>query len=201
MQPFIFLGKVVYNGPVGNAKGYVERLGFKFDPGDSLPDFLIDVAAGEVEPSEYSRDSVIQTTTGEDEEGDTAGIRREHLFAAWDKHFSKMSRREKRNYMPPAKFDLPVAPKLPSFLRQFQIQLRRYSLVLRRNIVSKLVDTLIIVGAIILISMIEGIVEATRDLPPDVAFEQISTNNPDVLVSLFGELFNYALRPTTRIQE
>jgi len=171
--------------------------------GDSLPDWLIDVSAGEVEPEEsieISR-SVIPATMDEDEDGDSAGIRREHLYEAWESHFASITGWKRDEYRAPAPFQLPVPPKRPTFWAQFMIQIRRYLLVSRRNITSKLIDTLIIVGAVILISFIEGIVEPTIESNPNIPINVLASDEPAVLVGYFRELFRFALEPTRRIQE
>jgi len=74
-------------------------------------------------------------------------------------------------------------------------------LVSRRNMTSKLVDTLIIVGAVILISFIEGVVEATKDMNPDIPYDVLTSDEPELLQASFGELFSFALSSTRRIQE
>lgn len=164
------------------------------------------MSAGEVEPAETiniqaSTKSVIPSTLQEDEDGDSGAIRREHLYEAWESHFASITGWKRDEYKAPAPFELPVPPTRPNFLSQFNIQLRRYVLVSRRNLSSKLIDTLIIVGAVILISFIEGIVEVTNDANPDIPFDVLTSDEPALLVEYFPELFNFALSPTRRIQE
>jgi hypothetical protein len=74
-------------------------------------------------------------------------------------------------------------------------------LVTRRNSFSKLLDTFLIVGAVVLISAFEGVVEVTASSQPDVSFDALVSGDPLELAEQLPELFLYAIRGSNRLQE
>lgn len=147
------------------------------------------------------RPGMISSNLVEDE-GELAEMRREQLFKAWQTHFGSLSQEEKKRYEAPEPFDLPKAPVPPSFLTQFVIQFGRYILVARRNISSKIVDTFIIVIAIVLISLFEGVVEVTSEKSKvGIPFDELVSGDPLDLLRNVPQLFGYALSPTRSLQE
>jgi hypothetical protein len=74
-------------------------------------------------------------------------------------------------------------------------------IVFRRNGLSKLVDTCLIVGAVVLISAFEGVVEITGNHIPDVSFDALVSGNPVDLAGELPELFNFALRASNSLLE
>ena len=213
-------GKVVYNGPVIEAQDYVESLHYVFPEGDSVADWLIDVSAGQAKPveSEESQNttSMIEgsmidpsfahnvgpSSNDVEENHEQAKIRREQLYLEWDSYFYGDTVEDPERYNAPAPFALPEVAEKPSFLVQLVAQLHRNVLVMRRNYVSKLVDTMMIVGAVILVAAFEGVVEVTvEDSPPGVSFEALVSGSPEDLSDQLGFLFRFALGSTRQLRE
>ena len=87
--------------------------------------------------------------------------RRQKLYDAWRLHFRHLSRRKRSLYRAPKPFDLPSKVDRPAFLSQLGYQIHRLVLLAYRNWYSKLLDTTIIVGAVILVSLLDGVVTPT----------------------------------------
>ena len=101
-----------------------------------------------------------------------AKARRAWLYDEWIKHFQSLDDAEKSIYDAPERYPLPKRMLKPTFREQLVLQLRRAVLVAWRNRFTKVVDTMIIVGSVILISLIDGIEEVSlAGTDPDVSFE------------------------------
>jgi ABC-type multidrug transport system ATPase subunit len=219
-------GKLVYNGPTEGAQKYVERLNYRLPPGDSVADWLIDVSSGRLEPEDvenethgiedssepiakkrnFSQEEEYDHNAGPssnkvEQEFEEAKIRREMLYESWSTHFDKLPGEDRARYSAPKPYALPEPVKRSSFLKQLTFQLRRNVLVTRRNSFSKLLDTFLIVGAVVLISAFEGVVEVTASSQPDVSFDALVSGDPLELAEQLPELFLYAIRGSNRLQE
>ena len=87
--------------------------------------------------------------------------RREVLYKTWNSHFDSLSEEDKEHYAAPEPYDLPGKVQRASFSRQVIFQLQRLLIVGRRNWLTKLIDTFVIVLGALLISFLDGTVEPT----------------------------------------
>jgi ABC-type multidrug transport system ATPase subunit len=219
-------GKIVYNGPTEGAQGYVERLNYRLPAGDSVADWLIDVSSGRVEPEDVdgkTEENVTSSVPSEkgtnschrddfvhnggpssnkvEQEFEEAKIHREVLYTSWNQHFANLPEEERKRYYALEPTSLPKSVKRPPFLKQLKVQLSRNVLVCRRNALSKLVDTFLIVGAVVLISAFEGVVEITAEHVPDVSFDALVSGDPVELAEQLPALFRFALNGSTKLLE
>jgi len=223
-------GRVVYNGAVAEAKDYIECLNYKFPVGDSVADWLIDVSAGQAEPEgdtteseaadgdtgtegtkRMERESFLDedyvhnggpSSNAVEEEFEQAKVRREHLYTHWESHVGQLSEEEKERFRPPVvPFDLPPVAQRPTFGMQLWVQLRRYAVVARRNRVSKLVETFVIVAAVVLIAIFEGVVVVTQDDIPDLDFEKLVSGVPEDHATQIPLLYGYSVRGFRKLLE
>jgi ABC-type multidrug transport system ATPase subunit len=219
-------GKTVYNGETSGAQSYIERLNFRLPPGDSVADWLIDVSSGRTEPitdaeaeneentgssiPSIKRNSCINddfvhnegpSSNKVEQEFEEAKMRREMLYTSWNQHFTDLTKEQRERYNAPEPYALPESVTRLSFFKQLMAQLSRNVLVARRNAVSKLVDTGLIVGAVILISAFEGVVVVTGKDKADVSFDALVSDNPVELAKELPVLFDFALRSTTKLLE
>jgi hypothetical protein len=67
-----------------------------------------------------------------------------------------------------------------------------------RNRFGKIIDLTIVVGAVIAISVLDGITEVSVDKDPEIPFEVMARPNQDDFESMFEELFAYSF--TRQIQ-
>lgn len=90
-----------------------------------------------------------------------AKARREVLYGKWRSHFSHLSDEELERYEAPEPYDLPESSEKASFWIQLGFQLRRLLIVAGRNWVSKFIDSAIIIGAAVLVSVLDGTEQVT----------------------------------------
>jgi hypothetical protein len=121
-----------------------------------------------------------------------ATIRREWLYQEWNHHFKSLSKKERKSYDIPQETELPEIPIKPSFLSQLSHQLSRALLVSRRNFISKLFDTVVLILAAIVISLVSGLPEMTSNNNPNIQFETIVVPTEDNLTEMVAQLFKYA---------
>ena len=139
--------------------------------------------------------------------GEQEKARREMLYKHWREHFEKLSTRKRGIYDAPKPFDLPAPKTRPSFWKQIAYQLQRHLILWKRNWYTKLLDTSIIIGAVILISLLDGIVEPTEgadmnDLKYYSVAEPSGTalDAATALLKEFPTLFRYALKGNQTIK-
>ena len=103
-------------------------------------------------------DGVVDAPTGKKAKDGADGEkqRREALYDAWKHYFDSLEGDKCSHYEAPPPFPLPAEPIKPSAFKQFMIQLGRNFLLFRRNATAKLVDTTLIVGAVVLIALFSG---------------------------------------------
>lgn len=89
--------------------------------------------------------------------------RRQKLYDSWRRYFRNLSKKKRSLYRAPKAFDLPSEVDKPAFLSQCGYQIHRLVLLGYRNWYAKLLDTTIIVGAVILVSVLDGVVKPTDD--------------------------------------
>lgn len=270
-------GKMVYHGPVAKAEHYFSKLQYNLPPGESVADWLIDIASGRLEPtatdeeqgasspmfakkkSALDLDASTTTTTeeegtSEDDEEDSkakcvafeelnpefecafdswewtrmspfvdpssirhlgeskpmlgdgeavefendaaqAKSRRELLYRLWNNHVDKMSENHRKAYSAPEPFDLPENRQMTTFSKQFVYQVERLLLVWQRNWLSRIIDTALIVAAVVLIGILDGTVEATfEDNLNDLKYDSIAEpTDVKSIVLEFPKLFRYAI--------
>jgi hypothetical protein len=212
-------GNMVYHGPVSESEQYFAQLPEKYrlPLGESVADWLIDVSSGRLEPEKDETDServqdwggtvLLDNAVGlagpssnkaasADEE---AKVRRQVLYDAWKEHVARNAN-VKIRLKAPTPYELPVKVKNRSFFVQLIVQLRRNLLLAWRNRFSKFVDTAIILGAVSLISWFEGVVSVTREVDPNIAFDDLTSGNPVDLVQNFGRLFRHATNVGSLVQ-
>jgi energy-coupling factor transporter ATP-binding protein EcfA2 len=119
--------------------------------------------------------------------------RRGWLYTEWETHFLRLGGEEKKLYEVPNSYALPDDVIKPSFWYQLVFQFRRACIVAYRNRFSKFIDACIIIGAIVVITALDGIAEITYDEDPDVAFEIMVRPTEDDVDDLFAGLFRYSL--------
>jgi hypothetical protein len=127
-----------------------------------------------------------------------AKVRRAWLYDEWMKHMANLTPDQKALYEPPEKYDLPFRVQKPLFWYQFVNQLRRGMVVASRNRFSKIVDCTIIVGAVIVITALDGTTDVAMDDNPDLAYEVMVRPVKDDLSTIFQRLFAYSM--TRQIQ-
>jgi len=218
-------GNMVYHGPVYKAEEYFSsmKMPYKLPAGESVADWLIDVSSGRLEPETNdngvsNKNDNIELLLNDDgpsanvfenmppakaleNRQDQAAERRETLYESWNKYYACLPEYERKRFEAPEPYALPSIKQKPSFRRQLGIQLQRNVLLSWRNRFSKLVDTTLIVAAVILISLFEGIVEVTSENEPEVSFMDLTNGDPVSMAATFPELFRYAYSRTTNLIE
>lgn len=126
-----------------------------------------------------------------------AKARRAWLYDEWKKHFEKLTGEDRAIYDIPDISGLPKPVKKPAFLLQLKFQIKRAFLVAWRNRFIKFFDTTLIVGAITVISLLDGVAEVAKDRDPDIPFEQAVRPRPDDIQSIIINLFSYAVSMQT----
>lgn len=194
-------GRMVYHGPTSEAEAYFMRVNYTLPPGESVADWLIDISSGRLEPDKAPSSESVETVTfgsrGDsgnraDNAFEEAKVRRAFLYQHWVDHFKSLDETALDGYRAPVPYALPGSVKKPTFWTQLWAQLERNWIVFKRNAFSKLVDTFLIVGSVILISLFEGITEVTVEQDPNVQFGNLISGNPQDLVIKFPNLFKYA---------
>ena len=127
--------------------------------------------------------------------------RRQDLYDSWKEHYDSLSGKAKERYIPPKCYDLPARVEKPSFWTQLRGQVHRNLLMIWRNRASKLVDTLMIVGAVVLISWLQGVTKVTLPKQPGLSFNELVEGDPHEIPKTFPNLFGYALLPTSQAIE
>ena len=123
-----------------------------------------------------------------------AKARRAWLYDKWNEHFEKLTGEDRAIYDIPDIYGLPKPVEKPPFLLQLKFQIKRAFLVAWRNRFSKFLDTILIVAAITVISLLDGIQEVAVDFDPNIPFEQAVRPRPDDIPSISSNLFSYAAR-------
>ena len=214
-------GNMVYAGPTSEAEEYFTKMSYVLPSGEGVADWLIDVSSGRLRPvrrggmrsamaqSYYQKGAVAGFGKGRRAEAsntmeksmERAKMARQQLARAWTEHFAALSRFDKEEFLPPKRFDLPTSRKRPGILRQIAVQTRRSFLIIRRNWIIKFIDTLLIVGAVALISGLEGIYDITKDVNPVVPYEVLVSDDKDDLIPFFPQLFAFAMSASASMQE
>ncbi|CAB9522559.1 Putative white-brown complex homolog protein 30 [Seminavis robusta] len=124
-----------------------------------------------------------------------AKARREVLYSKWRSHFSQLDDDERDTYEPPEPYELPEKTDKAPFMIQVGYQLRRLLIVAGRNWLTKTIDTFIIVGAAVLVSLMDGVEQPTMwvgmsNLKYDFTAEPTSVEE---VVSEFPKFFQYAI--------
>ena len=122
-----------------------------------------------------------------------AKVRRVLLYAKWTVHFESLNAEAREKYEVPPSTELPETKKKKQFISQLYNQVMRAFLVSRRNITSRLIDTAILIGATVVITVSSGLPELTRGLDPQVSFEELVLPTEDSLKGTMQQLFAYAL--------
>eukprot|EP00980_Cylindrotheca_fusiformis_P018929 scaffold6322_cov59-Cylindrotheca_fusiformis.AAC.25 len=120
-----------------------------------------------------------------------ASLRREWLFQKWKRHFSETAM-EQAKLSDIQEARLPEITTKPSFLSQLAHQLERAALVSKRNAVSKLFDTVVLLVAATVISVVSGLPKITDGKDPSIPFETIAAPTEDGLHRMVVQLFRYA---------
>ena len=149
-----------------------------------------------------SMQDLVQSSLGEgpganlmEDEAAKAKARREVLYGKWRSHFLNLSDEKRHLYSAPAPSDLPAKVKKTAFAKQLLFQLQRCIIVSQRNWQEKVIDTTIIIGAVVLVSVLDGTEEPTvwssmSDLNYDRVAEPSTVRE---LVMEFPKLFKYAI--------
>lgn len=95
--------------------------------------------------------------------------------------------------MPPEQYDLPLNVVKPSFWYQFAHQFRRALLVAWRDRFSKIISCTIIVGAVVVITAMDGVEIIAVDNNPVIPFEMMVRPMIYDLSSIYEQLFAYSL--------
>jgi len=186
-------GKIVYHGPTEDAEAYFIGLGYELTPGENVADWFLDISSGRLElpvdgmleslGGKFSKKRVNQSIHVN--EDDNLKLTKKYLYSKWRKYFNSRPEDIKAQYVSPKPFAIPPEVSTPSFISQFFIQLRRNFLVSRRNIMSKLVDTCIIVIAVAIVASIDGTVDLVRksatENPIEIPLSVLVSKNIDYL--------------------
>jgi len=139
--------------------------------------------------------SALQTVMESEED------RRQVLYDYWETHFKNLSENDKARYIAPHQYDLPRRVEKPSFFRQLKTHVGRNLLLMWRNRSSKLIDTIVIVGGVALVSLVDGVLEITVDWTPNLSFDQLVDGDPLTIPDSFPELFMHAIKATYPMNE
>eukprot|EP00538_Stauroneis_constricta_P012480 CAMPEP_0119548188 /NCGR_PEP_ID=MMETSP1352-20130426/2157_1 /TAXON_ID=265584 /ORGANISM="Stauroneis constricta, Strain CCMP1120" /LENGTH=1292 /DNA_ID=CAMNT_0007593377 /DNA_START=125 /DNA_END=4003 /DNA_ORIENTATION=- len=203
-------GRMVYHGPVPQARPYFEERNYELPLGESLADWLIDISSGRLEPSEPEalEDSVASlnanavdrvvsprgVSAGKQKQAvNDAKSRRAWLYEEWKTHYTKLNSEEREIYDVPDQYDLPGSVTKSPFPVQLYYQVTRAALVSYRNRFTKILDTVVVVGAMVIISLLEGVVVASRDDHPELDFDEATRPSHDNITEVFYQLFKYSL--------
>mmetsp|Transcript_31805 Transcript_31805/g.77040 ORF Transcript_31805/g.77040 Transcript_31805/m.77040 type:complete len:1246 (-) Transcript_31805:208-3945(-) len=121
-----------------------------------------------------------------------AAMRREWLYKEWQKYFDGLDNEQKSIYEVPAETEVPGAKDKQRFFSQLWTQLRRIVLVSYRNLTAKLVDTIILIVAAVIISLVSGLPEISRNDNPSIEFETLVSFDQTSAPGIVAQLFKYA---------
>ena len=121
-----------------------------------------------------------------------AALRREWLYTEWKKYFDGLDSKQKSIYKVPPVTQVPGAKDPQPFFAQLLTQLRRTILVSYRNLTAKMVDTIILVVAAVIILLVAGLPEVTRANNPNIEFETLVSFDQTSATGIVAELFKYA---------
>jgi hypothetical protein len=127
-----------------------------------------------------------------------AKVRRTWLYVEWNKHFNSLGDSEKKLYEVPSEYQLPAGVEKPTFLFQLKHQVSRSFIVTWRNRYIKFIESTVIIGAVIIITALDGPAEVSMESEPEIPFEVMVRPHKDDVETLFTELFGYSL--TRQIQ-
>jgi len=212
---------MVYAGPTSDAEAYFTKMSYVLPSGEGVADWLIDVSSGRLRPvrrggmqsalaqSYYQKGAVaglgkrrkVEASNTMEKSIERAKLARQNLARAWSEHFAGLNYHDKAQFLPPKRFALPHSRKRPGFLRQVAVQTRRSFLIIRRDWRIKFIDTLLIVGAVALISGLEGVFHITRDVNPIIPYEALVSDDKEDLIPFFPQLFAYAVSASASLQE
>jgi len=186
--------------------------------GESIADWLIDISSGRLPPnlqqpkkSKARRQKDNDDAFMSDDEADAPDVsastadqekaRRDILYNHWNMHFKSLGKKKRSLYDAPAPFPFPLEQKRPSFLRQLKYQIHRLIILSMRNWYTKLLDTVIVIGAVILISILDGVMEPTLDMDTNNLdyFNIAEPNPPEAMIKEFPKLFEYAITANLKI--
>lgn len=211
-------GTMVYHGPTSQAQPYFESLNFVLPNGESVADWLIDISTGRSEADEQTglgsiideaSDSDLLAPLNEASLVGTTGImagqtmkaeeeakqRRSQLYDRWRDYFENMDEQQKcTTYGIPAKSDLPDPIQKSPFISQLIAQTGRGFLVSYRNRFSKFIDTGVLVGAVVVISALDGVSQVSQDWGTIVDFDEATRPNFQTVEESAEELFQYAAK-------
>lgn len=156
---------------------------------------------GESESMIQSMQDLVRSTLGDgaadvvEDEAGKAKARREVLYEKWRHHFKNLSDEQKERYAAPEPYDLPAKVEKTVFTKQLLYQLQRCVIVGERNWSTKVIDTAIILGAVLLVSGLDGTEVPTfwysyADLNYDRVAEPSSVRE---LLMEFPKFFAYAI--------
>lgn len=214
-------GNMVYAGPTSQAEEYFTKMHYVLPSGEGVADWLIDVSSGRLRPvrrggvqsalaqSYYQKGPVAgfgkrtRASTGitMEKSRERAKLARQNLARAWDEYFTSLNHFDKEQFLPPKRFGLPRTRKRPGLFRQVALQSRRNFLIMRRNWIVKFIDTVLIVGAVALISGLEGVLNITQNIDPLIPYEALVSDDKDDLIPFFQQLFAYAMAASASMQE
>ena len=124
-----------------------------------------------------------------------AKVRRAWLYAQWIDHFEHMSTEEHQLYDTPPETSLPQPVLKQPFVSQLVTQVSRALLVSRRNYVGKLIDTAILVIATIVLCLMSGFPEMTKDRNPEVTFQEVVRPTNETVRDTMYQIFRYTAIP------
>ncbi|CAJ1948621.1 unnamed protein product [Cylindrotheca closterium] len=214
-------GNTVYSGPAKGAYNYFSALDYVLPAGEALADWLIDISAGQIHPDPKVAATKAQERDKDDNDGEKvvaitprvmteavgkkgiamgkakeaitdAALRREWLYKEWKKYFDGLDSEQKLIYEVPPVTKVPGAKERQSFSAQLVTQLRRCVLVSYRNLASKMVDTIILIVAAVVISLVSGLPEITRADNPSIEFESLVSFDQKSAPGIVAQLFKYA---------
>jgi len=113
----------------------------------------------------------------------------------WLKHVKDLSTSKRARYEEPKPFLLPKMKEKPPFSNQIGCQLLRMSILLERNWLSRFIDTTVVCVGVVLITVMEGVAEPTKesDLAVDVNYDRVVETSYEAIIPEFSKLFSYAL--------
>ena len=124
-----------------------------------------------------------------------AKIRRAWLYEKWNEYFASLTGEELALYEVPNATSLPEPARKQPFVSQLYNQVTRALLVSWRNYLSKLIDTGILVAAIIVLCLMTGFPKMTINCDPDADFEAIVRPTNETVPDTVRSLLQYVAFP------
>lgn len=208
-------GKMVYHGPSNKAKEYLNNLNYKLPPDESVADWLIDISSGRLKPNKKLRrvessgstrkpitNSSFDIGNAPNSDFEEAKLNRAELYRKWCEHYEKLDHKALSFYKDPDSFPLPGSKSKPNFGKQLLHHVQRNFIVMKRNTESKLIDTAVMIMASVIIALMDGPLDLTREWHPHIndEFDVLTQNEIKYFINWLPQLFKFAYKNSEPIE-